>query len=160
MRAGWIGLLLALACGEARAQAPAVLDSTPAAPDSTPAAPDSAPATLDSTPAIESARAWLEALDGGRFGATWEDASPLLRQSVPKLQWEVNLDRARAPLGVVIHRKVRQANCQRGTPADPEAEVCLIVYDTRFENRPLTTELVSPIRGRDGVWRVSAYVLR
>jgi len=154
MRAGWVGFLLALACGDVRAQAP-----TPAEPDSTPATLDT-PASLDSTPAIESARRWLEALDVGRFGASWEEASPLLRDSVPKLQWEVNLDRARAPLGVVIHRKVRQANCQRGTPADPEAEVCLIVYDTRFENRPLTTELVSPIKGRDGVWRVSAYVLR
>jgi hypothetical protein len=115
---------------------------------------------LDSAPALEAARIWLATLDAGRYGASWENAAPVLKGSMTRVQWETGLESARAPLGVVIVRKIRQASCTRGTPADPEAELCVVQYDTRFENRPLTTEVVTPIRGRDGAWRVSAYVLR
>lgn len=128
---------LALACGGARAQA-----------------------EIDSTPGLEAAGAWLAALDAGRFGASWEEAAPVLRESMTKVQWETGLEAVRAPLGVVIVRKIRQATCARGVPADPEADVCVIQYDTRFANRPLTTEVLTPVRGRDGTWRVAAYVLR
>jgi len=115
---------------------------------------------IDSIPAFEAARTWLATLDAGRFGESWEDAAPVLQESMTKVQWETGLEAARAPLGVVIVRKMREASCSRGTRADPAAEICVIRYDTRFENRPLTTEIATPIRGRDGTWRVASYVLR
>lgn len=115
---------------------------------------------IDSVPAFEAARIWLATIDAGRYGEGWEDAAPTLRESMTKVQWETGLEAARAPLGVVIVRKIREANCARGTRADPAAEICVIRYDTRFENRPLTTEIATPIRGRDGTWRVASYVLR
>ena len=94
-----------------------------------------------------------------RYGASWEDAAPMLRATVNKVEWETSLQSARGPLGVAIGRKIRKATCSRGTGADPELEVCLIHFDTRFENR-LAEEVVTPMKGADGVWRVSAYVLR
>lgn len=41
-----------------------------------------------------------------------------------------------------------------------EGEYVVIQYDTRFENRHLSTEIVTPMRGRDGVWKVSGYIIR
>ena len=115
---------------------------------------------LDVAPGLEAARIWLATLDARRYGASWEDAAPMLRATVNKVEWETSLQSARGPLGVAIGRKIRKATCSRGTPADPVIEVCLIHYDTRFENRPLAEEVVTPMKGADGVWRVSAYVLR
>ena len=115
---------------------------------------------LDSTPGLNAARAWLSDLDAGRYAATWEDSDPLLKGSMPKVPWESGLEKARAPLGVVVARKIRQASCTRGTQADPEAEICLIQYDTQFENRMLGDERLTVLRGRDGTWRVAAYALR
>jgi len=115
---------------------------------------------VDSTPALEAARIWLATLDAGRYGESWEDAAPTLQESMTKVQWETGLAAARTPLGVMIGRKIREASCARGTGADPATEICVIRYDTRFENRPLTTEIATPIRGRDGTWRVASYVLR
>ena len=115
---------------------------------------------IDTIPALEAARTWLATLDAGRYGEGWEDAERTLRESMTKVQWETGLDAARAPLGVAIVRKVREANCSRGTQSDPTAEICVIRYDTRFENRPLTTEIATSIRGPDGTWRIAAYVLR
>ena len=115
---------------------------------------------LDSTPGLNASRAWLADLDARQYGATWEDADPVLKGAMPKLQWETGLDRVRAPLGVVVARKIRQASCTRGTQADPEAEICLIQYDTQFENRALADERLTVLRGRDGTWRVASYALR
>jgi hypothetical protein len=115
---------------------------------------------LDSTPGLNAARGWLADLDAGRYGTTWENADPLLKESMPKVTWETGLDKARAPLGVALTRKLRQAGCTRGTQADPEAEICLIQYDTQFENRMLGDERLTVLRGRDGTWRVASYALR
>jgi hypothetical protein len=115
---------------------------------------------IDTTPGLAASRAWLADLDAGRYGASWEEADPLLKESMPKSQWETGLDRARAPMGVLVARKIRLASCTRGTQADPEAEICAIQYDSRFENRPLADERVTVLKGRDGAWRVAAYALR
>ena len=115
---------------------------------------------LDSSPGLAASRAWLADLDARQYGASWEDAAQLLKDSMPKLQWETGLDRARAPMGAMVARKIRQANCTRGTQADPEAEICIVVYDTQFENRALADERVTVLKGKDGTWRVAAYSLR
>jgi len=115
---------------------------------------------LDSTPGLAAARDWLYELDAGRFGASWEDAAPLLKDSMPRAQWEAGLVRARAPMGVLVARKLRLASCTRGTQADPEAEICVIQYDSQFEHRPLADERVTVLKGKDGTWRVAAYSLR
>ena len=119
-----------------------------------------AQAELDTTPGLQAARGWLAQMDAGSYGASYEGAAPALRGVVTKTQWEKDLVRVREPLGGVVNRKIRQAACTRGTPADPEADVCLIQYNTQFENRPLGDEQLTLLRGRDGVWRVAAYQLR
>jgi hypothetical protein len=118
-----------------------------------------AQADLDSTPGLAASSAWLADLDAGRYGRTWEEGAPELKAGMAKAQWEAGLERARGPLGVAIARKIRQASCTRGTRADPEAEICVIRYDTQFEGR-LGDEQVTALRGRDGSWRVAAYSLR
>jgi hypothetical protein len=36
----------------------------------------------------------------------------------------------------------------------------VIQFDTRFENRPLSMETVTPMREKDGSWKVSGYFIR
>ena len=119
----------------------------------------SAQSDLDTSPGLVASRSWLGDLDAGRYGATWEEASPMLKDAMPKVQWETGLERTRGAMGVVVARKIRLANCTRGTRADPEAEICVIQYDTQFERR-LGDEQVTVLRGSDGTWRVAAYSLR
>ena len=119
-----------------------------------------AQADLDSSPGLAASRAWLAELDAGRYGASWEDAAPLLKDSMPRAQWETGLVRARAPMGVLVARKIRLASCTRGTQADPEAEICVVQYDSQFERRALADERVTVLKGKDGTWRVAAYSLR
>ena len=120
----------------------------------------SAQVDIDTTPGLIAARAWLADLDAGRYGASWDEAAPLLKDSMPRTQWETGLVRARGPLGALVARKIRQARCTRGTQADPEAEICVVQYDGQFEHRPLADEHVTVLKGKDGTWRVAAYSLR
>ena len=114
---------------------------------------------IDVKPAMAVAEAWLAGVDAGRYGASWEEAAPLFREAMAKITWETTIEGVRAPLGTPI-RKLRQAAYTRVLPNAPEGEYVVIQYDTRFENRPLSTEIVTPMRGHDGVWKVSGYIIR
>ena len=114
---------------------------------------------FDTTPGLQASRAWLSDMDASRYGDTWDNAAPELKAGMTRAQWETGLVRTRGPLGPVVARKIRVASCSVGTRADPEAEICVIQYDTQFEKR-LGDEQVTALRGRDGTWRVAGYALR
>ena len=115
---------------------------------------------LDLRPAGQAARAWLATVDAGRYGDSWESAAELFKQTIPKLRWETTVQAAREPLGIVVGRKVRAMNYARVLPGAPEGEYVVIQFDTRFENRPLSVETVTPMREKDGSWKVSGYFIR
>lgn len=115
---------------------------------------------LDLRPADQAARAWLATVDAGRYGDSWENAAELFKQTIPKLRWETTVQAVREPLGVVVGRKVRAMNYARVLPGAPEGEYVVIQFDTRFENRPLSVETVTPMREKDGSWKVSGYFIR
>ena len=115
---------------------------------------------IDVKPAMGVAQAWLAAVDAGRYGASWEDAAPLFKEAMDKVKWETTIESVRAPLGTAINRKLRQAFYTRALPNAPEGEYVVIQYDTRFENRPLSTEIVTPMKAADGTWKISGYSIR
>jgi hypothetical protein len=115
---------------------------------------------IDAKPAMAAAEAWLAMLDTGRYGETWEAAAPLFKGAITREKWEAGVDAVRAPLGVVIVRKLRSATFARTLPNAPPGEYFVIQYDTRFDNRPLSTEIITPMRDADGAWRISGYVIR
>ena len=113
---------------------------------------------LDVKPALAAAESWLGTLDTGAFGASWESTTPALQEAMPRERWEKAMVATRSPLGIPVTRKLRSATFTRG--ASPEGDYVVLEYDTRFESRPLTLEVVTPMRGRDGAWRVSNYIIR
>jgi len=115
---------------------------------------------LSLTPALAAADAWLAMLDQHAYGASWDRAAPMLQASITRLQWETGLQAARGPLGVVVRRKLRQARYTRTLAGAPEGEYFVLEYDTHFEGRPLTTEVVTPQKDQDGTWRVASYIIR
>ena len=142
------------AAGAAAAQAPK--DNVP----SREAPPDAPPQEMDLKPAMGAASAWLDIVDGGRYGESWEASAALFREQVPKLQWERQLQDARGALGVLGSRKLASATYTLAPPNAPPGEYVIIQYHSRYENRPLTTEIVTPMREKDGTWRVSGYFIR
>jgi hypothetical protein len=115
---------------------------------------------IDTAPAMAAAQAWLAHVDAGRNGESWDEAATFFRESIPKVQWQTAVDKARGPLGVVIARKLRSATYAHTLPGAPAGDYFVIQFDTRFENRPVSTETVTPMREKDGSWRVAGYFIR
>ena len=115
---------------------------------------------VDTAPAMNAAQGWLVNVDTGRYAQSWEEASAFFRESILKVQWQTAVDAARAPLGPVVARKLRSATYTHALPGAPAGDYVVIQFDTRFENRPLSVETVTPMREKDGSWKVAGYFIR
>lgn len=115
---------------------------------------------LDTAPAMAAAQAWVALLDAERSGDSWDEAATFFRDSVPKVKWQTAYDAMRAPLGIVLARKMRSVTYAHVLPNAPPGDYVVIEYDTRFENRPQAIETVTPMREKDGSWKVAGYFVR
>jgi hypothetical protein len=136
----------------------AAANAQPAAP----AAADKPDATeqMDLKPAMAAAEAWLKLVDDGLYGSSWEEAAAVFKDKVVKLQWETGLQEQRNLVGTLAARKLASAAYTRALPGAPSGEYVVIQYHSRFDNRPLATEIVTPMRQPDGSWRVAGYFIR
>ena len=114
---------------------------------------------IDLSPPITVAESWLSLLDAGRYGTAWEQAAPMFQEAMSRHRWETTLPGARDPLGGTLNRKMRQANLHSSLPNAPPGPYVVMQFDTRFEQRPLTTEIVTIQRVGER-WMVSGYVIR
>jgi len=110
--------------------------------------------------AQQSAQTWLALVDGGKYGQSWSEAAQLFKQAVTQSQWESAARGAREPLGKLQSRKLQSAEFRRSLPGAPDGEYVVIQYATSFENKKSAIEMVTPMKDKDGVWRVSGYIIR
>jgi len=106
------------------------------------------------------ARTWLAIVDAGKYGDSWNAAAALFRQSLTRPQWEAALDKARAPLGHVVTRRLSSSTPATKLPSAPAGEYVVLQYATDFESRKGMTEIVTPMKDADGTWRVSGYYIK
>jgi hypothetical protein len=127
-----------------------------------PSAPPPAPVQedLDVKPAMAAATDWLAEVDAGRYATSWERAATFFRESVTRAQWEKAVVDVRGTLGPLVGRKLASALYTRALPGAPPGEYVVIQYHARYVNRPMVTETVTPMRDKDGNWRVSGYFVR
>jgi len=114
---------------------------------------------VDTLPAQKAALAWLDNVDAGGYGTSWDDAAAIFRKAVTRENWEKSLAAVRAPLGNAGPRKIRSVTYTRNPPGAPEGEYVVIQYDTYFALRG-GVETVTPMKEADGRWRVSGYYIR
>jgi len=110
--------------------------------------------------AEQAARDWLAMADADDAPGTWAAAASLFRQAIQADQWGRSLRAARAPLGAVVSRTLREARSATELPGAPDGEYVVLQFDTQFERKRAATETVTPMRDTDGHWRVSGYFIR
>jgi hypothetical protein len=106
------------------------------------------------------AKSWLVLVDGGKYGQSWDDAASLFKAAVAKADWEKAVKGVRAPLGALKARKVKSATFARTLPGAPDGEYVVIQFDAQFENKAAAIETVTPMKDKDGTWRVSGYYIK
>jgi hypothetical protein len=106
------------------------------------------------------ASAWLALVDAGNYSRSWELAAGLFKSAVGQASWATAAHAARAPLGPLRSREVKSAVFTRTLPGAPDGEYVVITYASRFQNEARAIEIVTPLREKDGAWRVSGYFVK
>ena len=101
-----------------------------------------------------------ELVDAGKYGESWRQAASLFRGAVTEPQWKAALEGSRTPLGAMKSRRLKSASYATELPGAPDGEYVVIQFEASFENRASAVETVTPMKDKDGEWRVSGYFIR
>jgi hypothetical protein len=110
--------------------------------------------------AKQAAESWLTLIDAGKYGDSWNQAAQIFKVQIKKGQWETTVRAVRGPLGVLKSRTLKSATSRTSLPGAPDGEYVIIQYESSFENKQSAVETVTPMRDKDGAWRVSGYQIR
>jgi hypothetical protein len=110
--------------------------------------------------AQRAATAWLALTDGGKYSESWDAAAAPFKAAITKPDWEKAVKSARSPLGALKSRSLKSATFARSLPGAPDGEYVVIQFDTQFANKAAAVETVTPMREKDGSWRVSGYYIK
>jgi hypothetical protein len=114
----------------------------------------------DERAALEASRHWLGLVDDGEFRKSWDEAASYFKKIVELPQWEKSIEPVRTPLGKIVSRKVASITYETSLPGAPDGEYYVIQFDTSFENKKTALETITPMRDKDGSWRVSGYYIK
>jgi hypothetical protein len=117
-------------------------------------------ATKPEEEAQKSADQWLALVDSGKFGASWKAAAPYFQRMIPQDKWEVSGRRSRESFGNLISRKLKTAQYTRSVPGAPDGEYVILRYETSFTNKKTAVETITPMKDKDGQWKVSGYFIK
>ena len=110
--------------------------------------------------AVAAAESWLELVDTGKYGDSWNQAAVYFQGAITKGKWKQSLRAVRAPLGAQLSRKLKSARYMTSLPGAPDGEYMVIQFETSFANKQSATETVTPMKDPDGKWRVSVLFIR
>ena len=111
--------------------------------------------------AIKAAEDWLRLIDVADYNATWETAGSLFQSQITRQRWSESAGTARAPLGAVATRVVRNASYSMSLPGAPDGEYVTIIYDTAFANKAAGVETIAVMRDPStGKWQVVGYFVQ
>jgi hypothetical protein len=110
--------------------------------------------------AVACADNWLALVDDGNYQESWQQAAQFFKDAVPEDQWEPMARAAREQLGKLFKRTLKFKQYATSLPGAPPGEYVVIQYLTIFENEPLVGELITPMKDKDGHWRVSGYFIK
>jgi len=112
------------------------------------------------TDAKAAATTWLALLDAGKYPETWTQSASMFQTAVTQENWVNVVKPVRAPLGAVMSRTFKTAQFTRSMPAVPDGEYVVIQYNTVFANKAGAVETITPMRDKDGQWKISGYSVR
>ena len=110
--------------------------------------------------ALTAAENWLALNDKGEYGESWQEAAEYFKTAISHDQWVNTLQAVRKPLGKVNSRTAKSATYKTSLPGAPDGEYVVIQFTTSFENKKSAIETVTPMKDKDGKWRVSGYFIK
>lgn len=107
--------------------------------------------------ATEIANRFLDLIDGGQYGSTWEMTGAHMRRLTSRPIWAATLSGIRAGTGAIQSRRVVEAIFTRTLRESPPGHYYVIGFDSRFESRTMREKVLLNLER--GQWRVEGYTV-
>jgi hypothetical protein len=104
----------------------------------------------------DASKQWLELVDKGRYGESWDKASFLMKSTIQKASWEKLMEQTRKPLGSVKSRQVLDQRTAKNPPGMPKGDYIVMFYKTAFSRKDTAYELLT-LYYQEGKWNVVTY---
>lgn len=111
----------------------------------------------DNAAAKKASSAFLALVDAGNYKGAYQASADIVKQSVKEDDFAAQVKAVRDQLGPVKSRKLIQAIPGDQVAKNAPGKFILCKYSTDFANKKGVTELVSPMQGADGTWKVAGY---
>ncbi len=123
-------------------------------------APARADEDADRAAAVAAATAqaahWLDTLDAGDYGATWNDAAAVMKEGRNLDDWIADVGAPRAKLGTPVARNLQRADFATTVRGGPRGQYVTATYLSQFATPPAVLETVL-LTFADGRWRIAGY---
>lgn len=110
--------------------------------------------------ALMAAEAWLELVDNGQYGESWDNSSEYFKNQITREHFKQLLNRIRKPYGEILSREAKLKKYMTSLRGAPDGEYVVIKFLTSFQNGESTIETVTPMIDKDGQWRVAGYFIK
>ncbi len=110
--------------------------------------------------ALSAANKWLSLIDTEKYAESWKEAAETFRYTVQFQLWVDSMKALREPMGKLISRTVKTKIYRTSLPGAPKGQYVVIEYMSSFQNLKSAVETVTPMKGKDGVWRVAGYYIK
>ncbi len=117
-------------------------------------------AWLTNEAAIYAAETWLNLVDEGKYSESWNRAANFFQKAVPLANWETAIKGVRPALGKVLSRKFLSNEYTTSLPGAPDGEYVVIQFQMSFENKKAAVETITPMKEKDGTWKVAGYYIK
>ncbi len=110
--------------------------------------------------AISTALLWLNDCDAGEYNKCWENGSKYFKNTVTQEDLNKALIGVRTPLGKVELREQKSTDYTINLPGAPDGEYVVIKYAASFENKKTSVKTITPMKEKDGTWKISGYFIK
>lgn len=114
----------------------------------------------DEKEALEAAKIWLALIDQQKYKESWDTAATYFKTAVPQQQWLSSMQTIRKPLGKTLSRVLKSKQYLTSLPGAPDGEYVVIQFQTSFEHKKSAIETITPMKDKNGKWRVSGYYIK
>lgn len=118
-----------------------------------------APLPQDDARADRAARQWLALVDRGEYDRSWQQASAMFQNGIDQDAWVEAVRNARAGTATPNQRELVSIAHTRQLPGVPENDYVVLVYASRFDDRPPIQETLTLVREDDEL-KTAGYFLR
>jgi len=109
--------------------------------------------------AVAAAKEFLVLVDQGEYVKSWEQASSLFAERIPKEDWIEGISRFRPTFGEVQERTLKGSHLTKSLPGAPDGEYVLILFTSIFEKKATAVETITMMLDTDKQWRAAGYYI-